>query len=175
MKTKQLMKDHPTLKIIIAYENFAAAIRAKELTDRLAAELESQDDMDCDFWKFDLLERPQFLAQATADVAEADIIVISVRGAAALPAATRTWLANWPAQRRERLTALIVLREKPGAVPEGNLCNDLRRIARSRRMDFFCEKWTLGGLNGGHGGARDCRSRRRPIKEIETALEPRTV
>src|ERR1041385_3264211 len=103
------MKPTLPLDIVIVYENFTAAVRAQNVSQRLAAELDADFEISREVWGFELLSHPQLRQEAAAAAAEADLVVVSVSGAAELPAHVRSWVESWVAEKRGGLSALVAL------------------------------------------------------------------
>ena len=76
------MNENVVFKIVIAYENFAAGIRAKKMLERLTSELQPDFQINSDVWKFEMLGHRRLREQATTEASEADMIVVSARGEA---------------------------------------------------------------------------------------------
>ena len=128
-------------KIVIAYENFAAGIRAKEVSERLGAQLQPQFEINSDFWKFELLKHPQLREQAALEASEADMIVISADGAGELPVCLKKWFEIWVPEKVGRHSALVALldREEETAGRMDSFSAYLRVMAEKGSMDFFCK------------------------------------
>jgi hypothetical protein len=134
------MKENVVFKIVIAYENFAAGIRAKKMLERLASELQPDFQINSDVWEFEMLGHRRLREQAATEASEADMIVVSARGDAELPAHVKNWVDGWLPQRRGGLTALVALldlEEKSSSAQ--STCAYLRQVAGKGRMDFFCK------------------------------------
>src|SRR6266536_6034749 len=80
------MANTPAFNIVIVYETLAAAIRVKEMSDRLATDLRPACKLNCEFWRFDLLTHPSFRAKAATEASQADMIIVAARGASELMA-----------------------------------------------------------------------------------------
>src|SRR5207247_3716562 len=95
-----VMAKIPAFNIVIAYETLAAAIRVKEMSDRLATDLRPACKLNCEFWRFDLLSHPSFSAKAATDASQADMIIIAARGDADLMREVKSWFEAWLPQKR---------------------------------------------------------------------------
>lgn len=139
------------LKIVIAYETAAIAVRAKEMTEFIAADLQ----IECDSWPMILLSIRELSRQAATAAAQADLVIIAARGDGHLPAEVRNWIEDWLPRRKQGPSALVVLFDAEAHPPDGSHppdCAYLREVARRGSMDFFCNasEWVL------HPGAPDC-------------------
>jgi hypothetical protein len=133
------------IKIVIVYETTAVAIRAKEMSEALAAELQSE----CDSWLMDLLAHPDLCRQAAAAATGADMVIIAASGAGELPRPARNWIESWLPQKKNGPTALVVLldQESESLGKPSPFCVYLRKVAKRGNMDFFC--------NASHSTLRD--------------------
>ena len=128
------METTPVFKVVIAYETFAAAARARQVSDRLNAEL----NLECDVWNMDSLVHPPLRELAVAAAAQADVIIIATHGSEDLPMFVKDWIEGWLPRKKSGPTALVALLvdkgETSGEPPA--LCIYLGRIAERGGMDF---------------------------------------
>jgi hypothetical protein len=135
------VRRNPAFRILTAYEDIAAGIRAREMSKQLAAELKPELQISHNVWRFELLGHPQLREYASADAVEADLVIISAHGDEELPGHVKAWIGSWLNQRRKGPCALVALLDQeeivPGILPP--LCVWLRRMAEKGHMDFFCK------------------------------------
>jgi hypothetical protein len=131
--------ESAAIRITIVYENFAAGIRAKEVSERLANQLKEECEINSGLWKFEVLAHPQLREQAASEAAQADMIIVSARAAEELPAHVRRWIESWLPQKRSHHSALVaLLDEDEETVGESrSLGSYLRDVAELGSMDFF--------------------------------------
>src|SRR5437867_2974953 len=103
------MEHKFAFKIVIAYENFASGIYAKEVSQRLAVELEPEFAIQSDLWKFEMLGQPHLREYAVTGAAEADMVIIAARGADELPVHVKNWIEGCVHQKRVGPAALVAL------------------------------------------------------------------
>ena len=129
------------LKIVTAYDDFPAGMRAKELVQSLVARLNSLRSVGSDVWKFEFIADPRFWECAVAGALGADLIVISCRGDVPLPAHIKTWITCWLPERTSRSAVLLALLDQEPAplVQAQPVYAFLRQTASLGRMDFFCK------------------------------------
>jgi hypothetical protein len=133
------METTPALKVVIAYETLDAALRAKEMSERLKAELNSS----CEVWSMESLAHLPLRQLAATAASEADIVVIAARNAQALPLHLKDWIEDWLVRKKPGPTALVALydeeQEAPRETPQGSpsLGTYLDLIAERGGMDFF--------------------------------------
>lgn len=130
------MEKKQAFKIVIAYETFAAAIHAKEMSERMAFQMESE----CDAWPFELLAVDRVREHAITMAAAADMIIVAARGALELPDAVKDWIENGLLQKGSDPTALVALLHDDWIVSSKPppLCVYLQQIAERGNVDFFC-------------------------------------
>lgn len=141
-----MITSNSVLKIIVVHENLIAGIAAMAVLRRLVMQLEAELgikssawQIDSYVWKFELLRDPELGAQAAAEAAEADLIIISV-GAVGLPARVRDWLERVLPVKDGRPAALVALLDR-GNDASGEPSRSgayLRRLAGEYGLDFFC-------------------------------------
>lgn len=124
--------------LVVAYEDVQTRDRALKLYDHLAQQLLNDYDFQCSWWKFDHLESPALRARATNAAAEANMVILSLRGSNEMPLAYKAWIEDWASRRDHSKAALVALisETNSGAEPAPALAY-LQQIARQGHMDFF--------------------------------------
>jgi hypothetical protein len=141
-----MITSNSILKIIIVHENLIGGIAAVAVLRRLVAQLEAELEIksgawqiDSNVWKFEMMRDPELCAQAAAEAAEADMMIISV-GGAGLPARVGDWLESVLPMKDGRPAALVALLDREndasGEPPRSGAY--LRRLAEQHGLDFFC-------------------------------------
>ena len=130
------MEPDRTFKIVIAYENFDEAIHAKEMSERVAAHMESE----CDAWPFELLGVESVREHAVKTAAAADMIIIAAHGAAELPVPVMHWIECALLQRANNPVALVTLLNDDWLISAKPppLCAGMRRFAERKDVNLFC-------------------------------------
>ena len=133
--TEYNMETTPALKVVIAYETFAAAVRAKEMSGRLTAELNSS----CEVGSMESLIHLPLRQLAATGAAEADIVVIASQNPEALPIHVKDWIEDWLPRKKRGPTALVALFDEEREPPQepSSLGIYLGLIAERGGMDFF--------------------------------------
>jgi hypothetical protein len=129
------MENSLAFKIAIAYENFATAIRAKEMSEGL---VRHQLKTNCDTWPFELLAGPGARERCAEVAAEADMIIIAVRSREELPDHVKEWIESWLLRKKNSPTFLVALLDEPFSDGTSSLADYLRGIAERGNMEFFC-------------------------------------
>jgi len=124
-------------RILIAYEGFAALVRAQDVRSQIANRFKGEIEITGGSWNFALLGHTQLREQAAAEAAEADMIIIAASGQAGLPSHVATWIEGWSQARQDQQTALVASLER-GQNASSDLAAELRDLAAKAGMDFFC-------------------------------------
>jgi hypothetical protein len=134
-----MAKQNHAFKIVAVGEDFAAVMRAQELSKRLAADLEPEFGLSSDAWKFEALDNSQTGSEAAREAAEADMIIIAASGAFELPVQVKSWIESWLPRKRKGVTTLVALRDDEDETPyeSSPLCAYLQGIAREWGLEFF--------------------------------------
>jgi len=129
-----------TLSIVTLFEDVATGKRGKQVYDYLGSHLGSDFEFNHQVWKLDVLATPSLRELAAKDVAEADILIISVRGDKELAPEVKSFLDVWVGQRGTPI-ALVVLFNAGHKHSETALATRhyLEEVARNGQMDFFSE------------------------------------
>jgi len=134
-----MAKQNHAFKILTVGEDFAAVMRAQELSRQLAVDLEPDFALSSDAWKFETLDNLRLGTEAAKAAAEADMIIIAASGEYELPAQVKNWFERWLPLKRKGVTALVALRDDHDQTFYENspLCAYLRWVARKWGLDFF--------------------------------------
>jgi hypothetical protein len=137
---KQDLESKPAFNVVIAYEDFAAGIHAKETYDYLAGQLGREYQFNNQMWKFDILGNTKMREMAVADAEVADLIIISTHGTGELPAPAKSWIDEW-AKHKGHAMALVNLVDQPSgeAVEPAPLKSYLQDVATKAKIDFFSQ------------------------------------
>ncbi len=124
--------------MVIAYEDFKAAEKAKEVYDFLVANFTHEWRVSSQMWKFAVLDNPELRKMAAKDAATASLIIVSARGDQELPADVKAWIEAWLGCQDEGVALIALFDSPPGAA--GHVQADqayLENVARRGRMEFF--------------------------------------
>jgi hypothetical protein len=146
------MARNRVFHVVIAYEDFVRAMRARQLSERLAAQVKpgiTGIEITSKVWKFDFLRYAEFREEAARDIAGADMIIFSA-WSGRLPFHVRTWIESWQPQKRSDPAALVALLEQEEEIPgeRPSVPAYLRQIARKAGVDFFLKAggWQQEGI-----------------------------
>jgi hypothetical protein len=143
MRLSELMAlPKPTFKIFIACENHAAFFQARRVQRQVEAWCGNDVEIKRVFWSFALLRNEELRGHAVREATEAEMIVISLLGNHELPPHVKRWVESWPARSQAGEAALVTLVGPEQGMPEESQAEVmyLRGIAKSRRLDFFCNR-----------------------------------
>jgi len=137
--------QEPKFKVVIIYEDGSTGKRAKLFYDKLIHQLEDECVFSLQLWSFQVLAIPEIRKAAADSIAEADLVIFSLRGEAELPARLRMWIETWPRQIFDRDPMLIALVDKTTARDDRNALTlaYLRDVAQTNRMHFFGRTFPL--------------------------------
>jgi hypothetical protein len=119
------------------YEDFGTGKRAKKGLDYVAEELGNDFEFRHSMWRLDILLDPKLNALAAPALAEADLLIISLRGEGQLPAKIRALIDTRLAEKANRDCALVALFEGAACATRGPLYACLANLARQQGLDFF--------------------------------------
>jgi hypothetical protein len=134
------LETDPSFNVVAAYEDVESGKHAKETYDFVVASLGPDCRPANRMWKFEVLDIPQLRELAAEDAAMADLIIISCRGQAELPAGVKAWIDLWLAEKGN-VIALAALFGPPTAqaTQAPAIRAYLAGVARSGRMQFFAQ------------------------------------
>lgn len=132
-------RQAPQFKVVVAFDDMAASSSAMRTCDYVVQQL--GEDIVVRRKVVDLEDEPDEseLAAAARDAANADMVIVSTKEDAQLPAPMRRWLDQWSAQRPQREGALVAIlnRDERGLSHSQSVRDQLASLARQANMDFF--------------------------------------
>ena len=124
-------------KVLIMYEDFGTGKRAKKGLDYVAEELGNDFEFRHSMWRLDILQDPKLNILAAPALAEADLLIISLRGEGQIPAKIRVLIDTWLAEKANRDCALVALFEAAASAPRSSVYPCLANLARQHGLDFL--------------------------------------
>jgi len=97
------------IAVSAAHEDFATGARADEFCQTLAKCLDGKCEIAKELWPLTELRTPKLRAIAAGEAAAADLVIVSVHHAEALPAEVLSWIDLWLKQKGRRTTVLAAL------------------------------------------------------------------
>ena len=124
-------------KVLIMYEDFGTGKRAKKGLDYVAEELGNDFEFRHSMWRLDILQDPKLNILAAPALAEADLLIISLRGEGQIPAKIRVLIDTWLAEKANRDCALVALFEAAASATRSSVYACLANLARQHGLDFL--------------------------------------
>jgi hypothetical protein len=121
------------------YEDFGTGKRAKGALDYVAEELRNDFEFRHTMWRLDVLQDPKLNILAAHALAEADLLIISLRGERQIPAEIRVLIDRWPVEKTNRDVALVALFEAKASETRGSVYAYLANLAWQHRLDFLVQ------------------------------------
>ena len=142
LATNSISKRHSPIHLVIGYEDFVTGQRAMKSCQRVIDNLSHQFQFQTVLWKFDVLRVPKLMKIAAEDMAEADLIVISVHGPGELPNEVKSWIEAFPSKDGGGAKALVALLDViAGHHPEAATVHSyLQEFAHKANLDFFAHE-----------------------------------
>lgn len=144
--TETLPDPARRLSVVIAYEDAGTRARAMDVCRGTIRQQWRGLELDCTWWKFELLHHPAVAEAAVKAAAGADLFICSVHAENDLPAVVKAWVERWLPKQTEREGALIVLvegREDQPAV-RAPAVSYLQGVASAAKMTFFVRFFKRG-------------------------------
>ena len=129
----------PKLGVVIIYEGRAAGQRAKYFYENLVCELRGKYNVNLDLWNFPVLAISQIGHLAGQVAAKADVVILSLRGDAELPAEIREWIETWSQLIADNDPALVLLVDRHQTSKNCAAVAHLQEVANKAGIDFFAE------------------------------------
>lgn len=130
------------LSVVIACEDSATAAPACEVLELVELNLKDEARLFYQWWNFEVLAVPTLRELAAVEAATADIIIIGVHEARALPEMVTDWMNLWLPLRSDRPGALVAVLDsdlnQQGASP--GILSQLTQAAAAGQMDFFATR-----------------------------------
>jgi hypothetical protein len=123
--------------VVIIYEDFGTGKRAKKGLDHVTEELGDDLEFRYTMWRFDVLQDPKLNVLAIPALAEADLLIISLRGEGQLPAKIRVLISEWLGNKSNSDCALVVVFEGTATDTDSSVYACLANLAREHGLDFF--------------------------------------
>jgi hypothetical protein len=127
----------PLFNVVIMYEDFATGKRAKQGLDYVAEELGDDLEFRHSMWRLDVLQESSLSVMVAPVLAEADLLIISLRGDSRLPAKIRALIEERLAQTANHECALVALFEGVTPSTRSSVYACLAKLARLHSLDLF--------------------------------------
>lgn len=128
-----------TIKPVIIYDELEAGQCAMQAAARLLNKAVVEADTKTVFWHFNLLEYPNWRIWATADVLNADLLIIATHTESGLPGNVARWLQDCFTQQPDLNCAVVTLFGRPGNYDgaQSPRLQLVRQIVEGAGLNFF--------------------------------------
>ena len=129
------MNANETFKIVVIYDNVAAARRARRMAATLA-----QQKFKCDLWPIDMLEIQGLRDYTASMAAQANMMIFATGSREDLPEDLKGWIQDWLPNRNLLRAVLVALLDDEQNIwnEPPALCTFLSKIAEQRNLEFLC-------------------------------------
>jgi hypothetical protein len=100
------------IKVVIIYDHFAGATRAKAALHRIADEMQLDIRWDVKPWRMNLLRFGPTAEEALGEAAHAEVVVLAGLQIHSWPLWLKAWLRRWAASRKVEDAVLAVLDDR---------------------------------------------------------------
>ena len=136
------LANRPVFNVVLAYDEYAGGIIAKEFFDSLVRSHGNLFQFRCQLWKFDVLGPSHLFEAAARDAAGADMVVFAIRESQQLPAEVRRWINRWlPFKQADSSAFVLLLGGESGHAGNATSAGvTLRELAEGANLRFLCKK-----------------------------------
>lgn len=145
----ELAQTREALRVVIAYNDLAAARRAMGVLRDLDRGLGDAIEFQPLPWSFELLTDPDWREAALRDAISADMLIIATSASGPLPAAVQQWVEFTFTRKQGTDAAIVALfgsREDPDDINSLRVAA-VRTAAQRKGLDFFAPT-PRGGIGG---------------------------
>ncbi len=128
-----------TLTAVAAYEDARTDARVNEFCRSLASHLGAECEVVKHMWLLNELRMPQLRAIAAGEAAGADLVIISVHHAEALPLEVKDWIETWLAQKRDHPNVLLGLFDPLYKGDSSSIRTYLEQVAKRGKMQCLVQ------------------------------------
>lgn len=124
---------------VAVHEDVATEGRVHEFCLNLGRRLGSKCEVVKQLWLLTELRLPQLRAVAAGEAAAADLVIVSVHHAPALPPEVRDWIELWLGHKTRRSAALLALFDPLYRGDSSSLKTYLAEVARRGKVQFVAQ------------------------------------
>jgi hypothetical protein len=132
------LEGRPEFNVVLAYDEIAGGMRAKECFDDLTRLHSELFNFNCRLWNFELMRKPELFEAAAQDAAKADMIVVATRQGETISGEPQRWIQSWARSRGAGREAILVLLSDK--VAGAGFRSSLRKMAERRGVAFLWKK-----------------------------------
>jgi hypothetical protein len=127
-------------KVVVAFDNSSASSSAMRTCDYVINQLGGDVPVRRRVLNLERMVSPDARAAAAKDAAGADMVIVSTKEGAELPAQMKEWLDDWSGQRSAREGALVAIFNRTAEERNrisSTVKDQLAHLAEQMHMDFF--------------------------------------
>ena len=132
-----LWQKSKRLTVSVVHEDSATGARADDFYQTFIRCLGRNCEFTKEMWLLTELRTVQLRAIAAREAASADLVIISVHHAEALPDEVKSWIDLWLKQRSSRAAVLLALFDPPYLGTSSSIQACLREVAKRGKMEFL--------------------------------------
>jgi hypothetical protein len=158
------LEVRPEFNVVLAYDEVAGGLRAKECFDDLTRLHSESFQFKCQLWNFGVMQSPELFEAAAHDAARAEMMVIATRQSEAISGEAKRWIEDWIRSRKAGPDAILVLLSGNAAAAESGPGASLRKMAERWGVTFLCKGvgWPARGSQSAAQTASSMRHEARP-------------
>jgi len=131
-------RGRPSFNTVLVYEDITSGERVWNFYEELTRRFDGDFEFSHLMWSFSMLDDPRTVQLAARSAADANLVILSCSGIIELPARVKNWIERWARFANSQNSALVTLMDhKAKAAATAATHSYLRRIVRSREIDFF--------------------------------------
>lgn len=169
------LEARPEFNVVLAYDEIAGGVRAKECFDDLARLHGELFKFNCQLWNFELMRKPELFEAAAQDAGKAEMMVIATRRSEAISGEAKRWIENWVRSKEAGPDAILVLLSgKAAAAGSGaGMGASLRKMAERSGVAFLCKEvgWPATDSELAAQSASPMRHDARPLPAFVTSAD----
>lgn len=141
------LEARPELNVVLAYDEIAGGIRAKECFDDLTRLHGELFKFNCQLWNFEVMGKPELFEAKAQEAAKAEMMVIATRRSEAISGEARMWIENWVRSKKAGPNAILVLLSGKAADAGSAPGTSLRKMVERWGVTFLCKEvgWPATG------------------------------
>ncbi len=132
-------QDCTRFAAVAVHEDIATEGRVHEFCLNLSRHLGSHCEVAKQLWLLTELRLPQLRAVAAGEAATADLVIVSVHHAPALPPEVKDWIDLWLGHKTRRSAALLALFDPLYRGDSSSIKAYLAEVARRGKLEFLAQ------------------------------------
>jgi len=151
------LEVRPEFNVVLAYDEIAGGMRAKECFDDLTRLHGELFKFNCPLWNFEVMRKPELFEAKAQDATKAEMMVIATRRSEAISGEAKTWIENRVRSKKANSCAILVLLSGKAAATGSARGTSLGKMAEQWGDYVFVQRSSLAGDElAVHGTNREC-------------------